>query len=88
MIRPPGLTWRGEFVERRAVQGNQDIRLVDDRRTDRFIGDDDAAVGCAAAHFRTVGREPGHFAAFHQGGCRDNFAGGQDALAAKTGQDN
>ena len=50
----------------------------------KIVRDDDGAVGRAAAHFGTVGRNPRHDLACIHGGVGDNLSCKQHALSAKT----
>ena len=69
-----------------SVHGDDAIRLHDQRRSDGVVGEADAAVCCAAAHFRAVGRQPAEFFVLDQPGGCDDFAAEQKALSAEARQ--
>ncbi len=74
-------------VVRRQVHRDHHIRMKDERRTDFLIRDNYGTVGGSAAHFRTIGREPGNvFALFHSGKS-NHLSDDHNTLAAKTGND-
>ena len=54
----------------------------------RLITDDHTAVGSAAAHFRTVRGEPADLLFFQQALVSQKLACKQDALSAKSGDQN
>lgn len=63
-------------------------RILDQRRADLLVRNDNGVVGRAAAHFGLVGRNPGHFLACIHCRIRDNLLGEQNALPTKTSDDN
>ena len=75
------------LVQGRQVHHQGGIRIFYDRRTDLLVGNDHRTVGRAAAHFRTIGRDPGDFLARVHGCVRQDLAGEHDALAAETRKD-
>ena len=77
-----------KLLEGGQVHGHQYIGGGDDGRADRHVGQDNGAVGGAAAHLGAVGGQPGDVLVFHHALVGQEFTGKQDALAAETGNQN
>ena len=76
-----------EFVQRRLVEHAEDVELLRHRRAHGRVGDDDRAVGGAAALFGAVGGEEGDVQALGEGALADHLADGHHALAAEAGDE-
>lgn len=85
-IVPAGLDLVHELIERRAIHGDEHVRIRHKRRADGFIGETNAAIRGAAAHLRAVGRQPRELPALDEACIRHNFTGEQNALTAETGK--
>ena len=83
--RAAGLDVVLELFKRRAVHGDEQVGMIDDGRADAVFGDDDGAVGGAAALFGAVGRIPRDLLAGRLRGLRQHGAEAEDALSAETG---
>ncbi len=75
---------RFELLQRRLVQHDGDVVAGKNRRGDRSVADDHGDVSRTAALFRTVGRHPGHFLAFHQTGISQNLTHREDTLSSES----
>ena len=82
--RAAGNDRRLEAVERGKVHRDQHVGGRDDRRTDLVVAHDHRAGGGAAAHFGTVGREPGDLFVFDHSLVGDELPDEQDALSAEA----
>ncbi len=85
---PTRLDGRLVLIQRRQVHGNHRLRVAHQWRTNLFVGDHHRAIGRPTAHLGAVGGDPGHFAALIHGGVGQQLPSEQDALPAKTGNDN
>ena len=72
------------LVQRGQVHGQQNIRLVHDRRGHRLVPDDHGAIGGAAAHFRPVRRQPADLLSLQHPHNGQKLARKQDALSSKA----
>ncbi len=75
------------LVEGRQVERHRQRGILDQRRADLLVRDDDGAIGRAAAHFRPVGGDPRHDPARVHGGIGQHLARKQHALSAETCDD-
>ena len=77
---------RLELCQRRQIHNYEHICLVDQRAADRTIGNDHGAVGCAAAHFRAVRRQPCYFKSFFHCRFGDHLTDCKGTLSACAGK--
>src|SRR5699024_5804013 len=68
------------------VHGEDGVRHGDERRGDGLVGDDDGAVGGAAAHLRAIAGQPGYVLAGLHAGLGKELADEEHALSAETGE--
>ena len=72
------------FIERGQVEDDGGFGVAHQGRADLFVGDDDGAVGGAAAHLGAVGGDPGDGLAAIHAGVGENLPGEEGALPAKS----
>ena len=76
-----------KLVQRRLIQGHQNVWVAHDGRGDGAVGNHGGDVGRSAAHFGSVGRQPGNVLSFLHARLGDEFANGENALSAESGAD-
>ncbi len=76
------------FVKGRQIHGNETVGRGDDRRADRDVAENHAAIRSTAAHFRTVGRKPADLPSLQHTLIREELSGKQDTLPAEAGNQN
>ena len=85
--RPPGTSSGSNFASDGGFRAIDAVGVVDDRRADRVVRDDDRARCGPAAHLGSVGRHPRHRPAFDDGGLGEDVTGEQEPLSAEPAED-